>query len=370
MSDSPSSTERIRPKVICLYGPELESYLAPVIEALGRAVGWGGGELALTTPERAWRHRPFTEPAESLYILPFDAMPEDAPADAGAFIEACLPKVPIATSMAVQDLCDDRLATQERLLTHGVPMPETLVTDSFGEMKRFVRRHEAAVLRDPRQAGGLPDIVLWVEGGQVFGDCGSHRYQLMKSDADRPRLVGDELHHPGPFYLQRLIAKFSRGNVVPGPSLRAYVVAGEVRFWTERSRSAYRRPAEWVSRNRPDEIVRFVQDVSSDAEKAAVRAAEAVGARHCAVDIVRTAGAGPCVRDIVVDGRHTIVDRSYKSRPEFRDHFNFDRHLGFALVPHPEVVAERAAAAVEGRKDENQTHVWWNSRDSGPTRKR
>ena len=61
-------------------------------------------------------------------------------------------------------------------------------------------------------------------------------------------------------------------------------------------------------------------------------AAEVMGVRFGAVDLIRTGSEGPYVLEVDTDGEHMIIDRQFKQLPEFRSVFDFDHHIAETLV--------------------------------------
>jgi glutathione synthase/RimK-type ligase-like ATP-grasp enzyme len=98
----------------------------------------------------------------------------------------------------------------------------------------------------------------------------------------------------------------------PGQVLRAYVVDNEVTFWTERFRERYQRPADWIVNVGLGARYRFVLNVSDEIRKVALRAAEVLGARIAAVDVIRTVAQGGMVLEVDTDGQHMMIDRQFK----------------------------------------------------------
>jgi len=146
---------------------------------------------------------------------------------------------------------------------------------------------------------------------------------------------------PPPFYLQRLISTVGRGGVLrPAQVLRAYVVGGQVAFWTERYRDKIRRPADFIISATFGARYRFVRAVGDSVDGLARRAADALGVRIGAIDLLRAGDDGPFVLEADTDGQHVMIDRSFKALPEYRDVFDFDRMIADALLtPAPETRA-------------------------------
>jgi len=343
-------SEHSNPRIACLYGAPFEPFVGDIIRDLSAGVFAVGGHMFPVTIENACAHPGGLPEVDALYVLPFDSPgTRAAREDEEALVGRLFPRVPLVTPFAVQNLCWDKVATQERLLKQGVPMPAAIVTDDFAEVKSFVREHRFAILKEPKSCGGAGHLVAWIEDGRVVGDCGSHQYRIEPRRGGRIELDGDRLHYPGPYYLQRLIAHQGRGMPLPGQVLRAYIVDKEVPFWTERYRENYRRPSDLIINAGLGARYRFLHNVSHEAKMLALRAAEALGMTSGVIDLIRTPGAGPYVLEADVDSRHMVVDRSFKRIPEYRDFFDFDDHVARAVMrglrqPPPEIPrAERTA---------------------------
>jgi len=318
--------------IVCLYGRPFAPFVEPVARDLCDAVNGLGTEMRAITIEDAYGHgRPF-EAVKHLYVLPFDP-PESAEQTTVQDLVADLfPHARPIVSVVAHELCWNKIATQERLRDRGVPIPETLVTVLPEDVIEFVGEHEFAVLKESHSCGGQGHLIVWLDDGQLVGDCGSHRYAIDLVRDGRRRLHGDRLSYPGPYYLQRLIADIDPRGVTPPQVLRAYVVDREIVFWTERYREHYTRPSDWIINHALGARYRFVQNVSAEAEKIALRAADVVGARVAAVDLVRTGRGGIYVIEVDCDGSHMFVDRSFKEVPDYRDYFDLDRYIAQLIV--------------------------------------
>ena len=319
------------PRIACLFGEPLEPFVGPVARHPGELVATMGGEMVTISAEAAWAAPDARPEVDGVYVLPFDP-PRSAPDEREDVVAELFPGAPVLVPFALQDLCWDKVATQERLLKHGVATPATLVTDDLAEVRSFVRDHRMAILKEPRGCGGSGHLVLWIEDGALVGDGGSHQVRIEARSDGPTQLDGEVLRYAPPFYVQRLIVQHGRGLPVAGQVLRAYVVDGEIRFWTERRRDHYRRPSDFIVNAGRGARYRFLHYVRHETAKLALRAAEATGVRWGVLDLVRTQGAGPYVLEVDVDGAHMIVDRSYSRIPEFRDYFDFDRYLAQAIV--------------------------------------
>jgi len=325
--------------IACLYGRPYAPFVESTIRDLCAGAAAAGGtiqpiaiETALATPELcADVHR--------LYVLPFDPPAEDT--DVATMLRGLCPRAEIVPGVATQDLCWDKLATQERLFDRGVPVPETFAGTDPAALHDFVRTHRFAILKERFGCAGHGHLVLWLEEGELVGDCGSHLYRVELTTDGQRRLDGTRLTYPAPFYAQRLVATLHTRGVTPAQGLRAYVVDHHIVFWTERYRDRYERPSDWIVNVSLGAKYRFLQNVSDEAQKVALRAAEVVGARVCVVDIVRTGSSGPYVLEVDTDGRYMMIDRSFKEIPDYRDFFDFDRYVAEALLTEPPEVPYR-----------------------------
>ena len=122
------------------------------------------------------------------------------------------------------------------------------------------------------------------------------------------------------------------GALKPAQILRAYVVGGQVVFWTERYRDRIRRPSDFIISVAFGARYRFLPEVSDAAKTVARRAAEVLGVRVGAVDLIRTGGEGPYVLEVDTDGHHMMIDRSFKQLPEYRDVHDFDGYIAELLT--------------------------------------
>lgn len=321
--------------IACLYGRTAAPFVEPVVNDLGDAVARLRGELVPIAIEDALAHPQRCGEVERLYVLPFDAPSGHDPA---LLVRDLFPRALPVNSFAVQDLCWDKVLAQARLLERGVPVPESLITSDPAEVHSFVKRHDLAILKERASCGGQGHLIVWMEEGALYGDSGSHRYRLDLTNDGERCLNDDTMSYPAPFYVQRMVGSVRARRFEPGQLLRAYIVDNQVRFWTERYRERYARPSDWIVNAAREARYRFVQTVSEETQKLALRAAEAVGARIAAVDIVRTSSQGSLVLEVDVDSHHMMIDRSFKTIPEYRDFFDLDHYIARALVRADETV--------------------------------
>lgn len=352
--------------IAVLYGRSAAPFVENTVHDICAAAAAAGGEgvvqplsieAAIADPLRRSAVR-------RLYLLPFDlpatarvSSRGDAVAD---FLRGLFPRVDVVNGLATQDLCWDKVATQQRLLHRGVPVPDTLITTDPSDVLEFVRAQRFAILKERFGCGGHGHVVLWVEDGKLVGDGGSHQVLVEPVASGTRRLVDQRLIYPGPFYLQRLVLDHVAGETAPGQVLRAYVVDGQVVLWTERYREHYRRPSDWIINATRGARYRFVLNVSEEAKKLALRTAEVTGARVAAVDILRSLG-GLYVLEVDCDGYHMMIDRQFKHVPEYREFFNVDRYIAESLLVEPSTDVRRSVE----RNDEPRSAVRQRPR-SGP----
>ena len=335
--------------IVCLYGKTCADFVEPLArdledaaDVLGAAIVPLAVEDALAAP---WRWRG----VERVYVLPFD-VPHHLPpleTDAAALVGSLFPRAEVVNPFAVHELCWDKLATARRLLGRGVPVPDGLITDAVDDARRFVYEHEHAILKAARSCGGAGHVVVFADDeGNIVGETHGRRYVIeLQSQGATPSLASGILSWPPPFFLQRLVADVSRrGVLVPAQVLRAYIVDGQILFWTERYRERCRRPSDFIINVGLGAKYRFLPSVSEEARKAALRAAEVLGVRIGAVDLIRTGSEGPYVLEVDPDGYHMIIDRQFKRLPEFRPQFDFDRVIAEAIIAPPATAGTRVHA--------------------------
>lgn len=334
--------------IVCLYGRPFAPFVEPVVRDLAAAAAVAGGEIQPLTIEAAIADHERRAAVHRLYILPFDpprlAQWPEAPM---ALVRALFPRVDVATSFAVQELCWDKVATQERLLDRGLAVPETLMSSEPAEVHAFVRKHGFAIVKERFSCGGQGHIVVWFDGDQLVGDSGSHQYRIeLVADGDR-HLDGDRFIYPAPFYVQRLVADVGPRGITPGQILRAYIVDNQVVFWSERYRDRYLRPSDWLINVSRGAKYRFVLNVSEEVKKVALRSAEVIGMRIGVVDLIRTGSQGPYVLEVDTDSYHMMIDRQFKEIPEYREFFDLDRYIAEALLVEPEIPKPRTRAQAD-----------------------
>lgn len=331
--------------IACVHGRAFAPFVESVARDVCAAAAAAGGEMRSLTLEAVLADVRRGAEVHRLYVLPFDP---PATTSAAALIKQAFPKAELFTSFAVQELCWDKVATQELLLERGVPVPDTVITSEPADVYRFVQEHEFAILKERYGCGGQGHVVLWFEDDELVGDSGSHRYRMDLVARGERRLHGGHLTYPGPFYVQRLVADIGPRGISPGQILRAYVVDNQIALWTERYRDRYTRPSDWIVNVGLGARYRFLHDTSEETKKIALRTAEVVGCRIGVVDLIRTASGGPYVLEVDTDSYHMIIDRQFKSIPEYRDFFNLDRYIAEALLIEPTAPTPRRRSPDDG----------------------
>lgn len=338
--------------IAALYGRSVAPFVEPVIADLQAIAAARGGEIAALTIETAIRGLRSWESVERLYVLPFEPpihLPDHVPAAPPQLIATLFPRAEVLNAPAVHELCWDRLAATRRLIDRGVPIPETLITHDPDEATAFVRTHQQAILKAPRSCGGHGHVILFADdSGTIGGEVPGRRYAVELTAASLARqLAHGVLTCTPPFYLQRLVTDVRRsGALAPAQIIRAYVVDGQLAFWTERYRDRVRRPADFLVTAVFGARYRFLPEVSDAAQTVARRAAEVLGVRVGVVDLIRTGGVGPYVLDVATDGPHMMIDRSFKRMPELRDPYDYDRYIAeLLLAPAPPTAAPRTRHA-------------------------
>jgi hypothetical protein len=323
--------------IVCLYGKTAEPFVTPVVADLQAAAAARGEEIAALPIETAVRAERTWQSVERVYVLPFDVprLPDGLPADPAQLVRALFPRADLINAPAVHELCWDKPAMSRRLLERGLPIPDTLITSDPEEARDFVRQHAQAILKAPRACGGHGHVVLFADAsGTIAGEVPGRRYAVdFESSGVERTLAYGVLSCPPPFYLQRLVTGVGRNGVLaPAQLLRAYIVDGQVLFWTERYRTRVRRPGDFIINAAFGAKYRFLPEVSDAAQTVARRAAEALGVHIGVVDLIRAGNDGPYVLEADTDGYHMMIDRSFKQLPEYRDVYDFDRSIADRLL--------------------------------------
>jgi glutathione synthase/RimK-type ligase-like ATP-grasp enzyme len=340
--------------IACLYGRTAAAFVEPIVADIQRAGARRKQRIDALAIEDVVHDAARRSAVERLYVLPFDPprdLPVELPVAGSALVRALFPRATIANSTAVHDLCWDKIATARKLLDRGVPVPETLITNLPEEAAEFVREQGHAVLKEPRSCGGQGHWIVFPddEGGIVAEARGRRCIIELEPAGIGRRLEHGILHVPPPFLLQRLMSNVGRGGLlVPAQILRAYLVDGQVMFWTERFRDRIRRPSDFVISVSQGAKYRFLRDVSEEAKKIALRAAEALDVRIGVVDLVH-AGDHTYVLELDTDGHQMFIDRSFKQIPDFRDIYDFDDYIAESLVTEPTPPPRRFADAEDRR---------------------
>ena len=337
--------------IVCLYGKTAEPFVAPALADLQAAAVARGGEIAALAIETAVRTEHAWQSVERLYVAALRCPAASAGLDCPPARRSSLARSFRAPSWSTRrprtSCCWDKLAMARRLLERGVPMPESLITSDPDEARDFVRRHDQAILKETRSCGGHGHVVVFADdSGTIAGEVPGRRYAVdFEASGVGRSLAHGVLSCPPPFYLQRLVTDVGRsGALTPGQFLRAYIVDGQVMFWTERYRERVRRPADFIINATFGAKYRFLPEVSDAARTVARRAAEVLGVRVGVVDLIRTGDEGPYVLEVDTDGYHMMIDRGFKRVPEYRDIYDLDRYIAeLLLAPEPIPAARRPA---------------------------
>ena len=334
--------------IVCLYGDGPGVFVEPVVADLQRSAARRGAHIIALTVEAAVAAPGRWRAVERVYLLPFDAPrrpPSDLPTQAAPLVRALFPRAEIINSLATHELCWNELTTARRLLERGVPMPATVITHDPEEAVAFIRRHEHAIVKQPRSGGRHGHLIAFLDDDRtIVAETHGRRYILdFRPSAVAHALSNGTLVCPPPFVLQRLVANVGRGGVLsPAQTVRAYIVDGRIVFWTERYRERPRRPSDFLISTIFGAKHRLLPAVSEAASTTARRAAEVLSVRIGAVDLIRAGSEGPDVLDVVTDGQHMIIDRTFKQLPEFRSTFDFDDYIAEVLTAPSAPLLKRA----------------------------
>jgi hypothetical protein len=351
----PSLDPSIPSPIACLYGRTAAAFVEPIVADIQRAAARRGQRVDALAVEDVVRDPERRSAVERLYVLPFDPpsdLPLDLPVEGGALVRALFPRATTANPATVHDLCWDKIATSRRLLDRGLPLPESLITNVPEEAAEFVRDQGQAVLKEPRSCGGEGHLIVFAGAeGSIVGEAHGRRYVVELQAAGIGRRVEHGiLRVPPPFLLQRLMTNVGRGGLLlPAQILRAYLVDGQVLFWTERYRDRIRRPSDFVISVSHGARYRFLPAVSEEAKKIALRAAEALDVRIGVVDLVH-AGERTYVLELDTDGHHMFIDRSFKHIPDFRPLYDFDDYIAESLVAAPVAPPRRGRRAMSDER--------------------
>jgi glutathione synthase/RimK-type ligase-like ATP-grasp enzyme len=324
--------------IACLYGRSAALFVEPVVVDLLRAAARRRVEIVAVTLETALATRQRWRDTEALYVLPFEiplGLPTELPLTPAALVRELFPRATVANSLAAHERCWDKLATAQRLLERGVPIPTTLSTSDPEEARAFITEHGHALLKEPRSCAGHGHLVVFPDAeGSVVGEARGRRYVVELQETGTGRTISHGIfHYPPPFLLQRLVATPGRGGVLrPAQILRAYIVDRQVVFWTERYRNRIRRPSDFIISVALGAKYRFLPAVSEEVRKVAMRAAEALDVSVGVVDLIRSSDEGPAVLEVDTDGPNMMIDRSFKSVPDYRPAFDFDDFIAEALI--------------------------------------
>jgi len=313
--------------IACVYGTGAAAFVEPVIRDLVQLAEARRLELVGVNLERLPTTTTFNEVSQ-VYVFPLEAGVADGD-ELYRLLSRRFPNATVINPPAAHHLSADRVALGARLLERGVPMPETLVTDDPKEVRDFVVRYEHAVLRDLRAAGVGSSLLLVADADRTLvGEARGRRYVVEPlAEGSGRHLEHGVLSVAPPFLVQRMVTRIGRrGVLTPAPVLRAFVADDHVPYWIESYRDRVERPSDFLLTTETKTPRRFLQVVSDEADKLARRALKVVGSPIGAVDLIRS-DTGLVVLDVVIDGAHRMIDRSYKKLPEFRGAFDLDRYL-------------------------------------------
>jgi glutathione synthase/RimK-type ligase-like ATP-grasp enzyme len=324
--------------IVCVYGRSAAPFVEPVVVDLMRAAARRRVEITAVTLEAAIASRQRCRETEVLYVLPFETpldLPPELPLTHAALLRELFPRAAVVNSLAAHERCWDKLATAQRLLDRGVPIPTTLSTNDPEEARAFISEHGHAVLKEPRSCAGQGHLVVFPDDeGNVVGEASGRRYLIELQSTGTGRTISHGiLHYPPPFLLQRLVATSGRAGVLrPAQILRAYLVDQQILFWTERYRKRIQRPSDFIISVALGAKYRFLPAVSEEVRKVAMRAAEVLDVSIGVVDLIHSSDEGTAVLEVDTDGPNMMIDRSFKNMPDFRSTFDFDDFIAETLI--------------------------------------
>lgn len=211
-----------------------------------------------------------------------------------------------------------RLASDKRLLAkvfndRGVPSPQTVLFDQFGEVQQFIQRHgnNKWCLKYPTS-------------------CGAHGHRMLSPTDVEPA------HWPKPYVVQEFV-ELNQPEVY-----RTYCAGGELFGWVARRFPDDRKPSPWVAHARGARYVKLDQAppsalVSAQSALVATGLWDAFGC----VDLLRRPSGEWLVLEVGTDGLVNHVDRDmgdadFERQMEERIAAAFWR--AFALIPEAPTV--------------------------------
>ena len=233
-----------------------------------------------------------------------------------ALIRALFPRAEVVNGMAAHELCWDKLAMAQRLLERGVADagdPDHQRSRGGARFRPPTRPGDpqgAALVRRPRPRRRVRRST----SGSIAGEVPGRRYVVelrcrpasAAARARRAELPAAVLpaaagHRRRP---QRR-ARSRRRSCAPTSST-ARSCSGPSAI-----ASSVRRPGDFIiNATLRGEATAFCREVSDAAQTLARRAADALGVRIGAVDLIRAGDEGPYVLEADTDGHHMMIDRS------------------------------------------------------------
>lgn len=221
----------------------------------------------------------------------------------------------------------DKVKTSRILLQEGIPTPETVISDDFGDVEALVEKAGTVVLKYPWGCAGYGHFFLH-RNGRLKGVTKQGEFEVKKL-SDRVK-IGENTVSP-PYYAQEFIS--SRGDRFSNDRVyRMYVVGEKVGMGSIRVIDDVHDLSKSVINIAQGAHYIFMDKIDQRMQDAALMTAGAVGFDVGVVDILCNVHGAPYVIECDCDGRLMAVDRSFRKHTQFNDSVNYDRMIAERLL--------------------------------------
>ena len=237
----------------------------------------------------------------------------------------------IVNSVQAQEIATNKIRTSEILLGQDIPTPDTLISDSYEDLVSFVREHgDLAVLKSIDGCGGDNHFILRYSQGALYASIEDRVYPLSfgatTSFRDGESRRGLEIAPP--HYAQAFISlDGEKNNMV----YRTYIIGTEIPFGTMRVKDGVERAEDSIINIAKGARYEFMDGIPEEMIEITLRTADALGLEIGAIDLVSD-GKNYYVLEANCDGYRMLIDRKFKSHPEFKPAFDLDRYITKRLI--------------------------------------
>ena len=295
-------------KIGLLYEPAYWFLLEDLVRGLEHEIRLIGGQsyrLTMATLDQIY--------VDLVYVLPCDDH------QALKRIEA---ERLVINSVRSQQVAIDKIATSRLMLTHNLPTPETVISQTPDALVEILDRYGIALLKSTNLCGGMGHRILRREGGIITTQRRNQTYQV--AFGKRNRLLDQMLVLAPPYYVQQFIGTTAQTN---DRVYRMYVIGNKVVMGTMRVKKGVDTAEKSIINVATGACYEFLQTLDEEMVSFALRLADLIGFEIGVVDFLRDTSGRPLIIEADCDGCHLFVCRKFQAASGYGVPYNFNAHL-------------------------------------------